>query len=296
MRPAPAKITVTPSDPRATRAAEVRVTAADPSLAQRSGSSVRITPSPAPLAEDSDAIVSPALPEHLLRELGPIEKLRDHEMTVLDLGAQLGLAPEKLDVVEGSSRGVPIPTPPRTKAEQAALRMPLPEQGAKVAELLEEQAEKERERALMSPLQRSETINQHLPAWLRATEGAAKLIPILIAAGVAFTTIAIVTMLFTRGGTGGNDHVTLRFLPVQRASAEPPSLTPPQVRITTDPPGVLVVLDRKILGPTPLTFELPMRADKVGVELTSPYFETWIGEVGREPTGEMLIDAKLKRR
>ncbi|MCK6551806.1 PEGA domain-containing protein, partial [Myxococcota bacterium] len=296
-RPAPAKITVTPSDPRAPRAAEVRVTAADPSLAQRTGSSVKITPSPAPLPDDDRAlIVSPSLPAHLLHELEPIEKLREHEMTVLDLGAQLGLAPEKADVVEGSSRGVQIPAPARTKAEQAALRMPLPEQGAKVAELLEEQAEKERERALLTPLQRSETINQHLPGWLRATEGAAKLIPILIAVGVALATIAIVVTLFSRSGTGGTDHVTLRFLPVQSAGPENPSLAPPQVTITTEPAGVLVVLDRKILGPTPLSFELPMKAEKVGVELTSPYFETWIGEVAREPTGEMRIEAKLKRR
>jgi hypothetical protein len=59
---------------------------------------------------------------------------------------------------------------------------------------------------------------------------------------------------------------------------------------------VLVVLDRKILGATPLTFELPMRAARVGVELTSPYFETFVTEAARSETGEVRVKARLVRK
>lgn len=288
--PKPAVITL--SDPSKRGSGEVRVTAASESVIARV-SAGQLEP----------MLDSPPIPVHMLRELGPVETMREAEMTVLDLAAQLGLAPEPSPADPATEDAARAGLPAPGKSDPAA-RLPAPsptppaleEQGAKVAELLEE--ERPRPGARGGPKMRGETMLEHLPRWLFLTEGAAKLIPVLIGAFVMFSSVAVVIMLFSGSGSGATEHVTLRFLPVTHPSGEAPNpfLAAPIFTIETEPEGVLVVLDRKILGQTPLTFELPMPAERVGIELTSPYYETWVGEALREPTGEMRMRAKLKKR
>ena len=231
-------------------------------------------------------------------------------MTVLDVAAQLGLAPEKLRElgmagVAGPATGAATGAGPVPKAiEMPAALTPLAEQGAKVGEMLADEVEALsghpvfKNQAALRKLHRKETMLEHLPRWLFITEGAAKIIPILLATFVIFATIGALVMVFS--GLKGHDteHVTLRFLAAQPADNAPiDRFAPtPMITIETEPPGLLVVLDRKILGATPLTFELPVHSARVGVELTSPYFETFISEAVKNDAGEMRVRARLVRK
>ena len=50
--------------------------------------------------------------------------------------------------------------------------------------------------------------------------------------------------------------------------------------LETEPPGVLVVYENRILGKTPLDEVLPLAVEgPVGLQLTGPYFKTWLGQV-----------------
>src|SRR5262249_3562920 len=119
------------------------------------------------------------------------------------------------------------------------------------------------------PYRRGETMLEHLPRWLAVTTAGAKVIPVIIGVFVLLATLTIaISILQSRMATGATEHVTLRFLPVNEPTApDNQYATPPTITIETEPAGVLIVLDRKILGPTPLTFESPYRGDRLGIEL-----------------------------
>jgi hypothetical protein len=258
--------------------------------------------------EEAELLHTPQIPAHMLKELGPpIENQRLEEMTVLDVAAQLGLAPERLrEEMAAASAGAPIPNVHSgLKAlPKIADPAPLAEQGARVAEMVKDEVDPLaghpvfKNYAKMKKLDRGETLLQHLPRWLALTDGAAKLMPVLLATFVLFATIGGLVLVFS--GMGGHDqpHVSLKFLASGSVDTAPIDQYAPAQMITleTEPPGVLVVLDRKILGATPLTFELPVRASRVGVELTSPYFETFVTEAVKNESGQVHVKAKLIRK
>ena len=94
------------------------------------------------------------------------------------------------------------------------------------------------------------------------------------------------------------EHVELRFMAIgdSREVTKASSVGTPVI-IETEPPGLLVMFDRKVLGKTPFQAELPLELeDSVVVELTSPYFDRYLGEVKRGPAGDYTIRVDLKRR
>lgn len=135
---------------------------------------------------------------------------------------------------------------------------------------------------------------------MQATASAvSKVIPLLIGVFVIFGVVLVAAVLGTKHrDNGASEHVTVRFLTVQddpNHQDANPNLPAQPVVIETDPP-VYVVQDSKILGTTPLTVESSVHGDRIGVELESPYYETWIGETTRNPTGEVRVHATLVRK
>jgi hypothetical protein len=246
--------------------------------------------------EEAELIRTPHLPSHMLKELGPVVEHRAEEMTVLDVAAALGLSPEKVREETGAlprSASGPKPVPKIIDA-------PLAEQAEKIREMVNKEeplAEHPAFRQLKARrLQRGETVFDHLPRWLNVTESAAKLIPVLLGGFLLFMTIGVLVMVFARGGHD-TEHVSLRFLPAPGPEEAIDQYAPaPMITLETEPEGILVVLDHKILGATPLTFEMPLRTAKVGVELSSPYFETYIAQTEKSVAGEFRVRARLIRK
>lgn len=256
-------------------------------------------------AREAKLLESPRLPAHMLKELGPpIENARQDEMTVLDVAAQLGLAPEKLrDELALAAASAPEPLSARSMPKVSD-PTPLLEQGAVVAEMVKNEVDPLaghpvfKNLAQMRKLQRGETMFEHLPRWLSLTEGAAKMLPVILGVFVLFATIGTLVTVFSGVGGHETEHVSLKFLAagnVETAALDKYAPTP-MITLETEPAGVLVVLDRKILGATPLTFELPVRASRVGLELTSPYFETFVTEAAKNEAGEVRVRARLIRK
>ncbi|MBK8014947.1 MAG: hypothetical protein IPK13_26820 [Deltaproteobacteria bacterium] len=140
---------------------------------------------------------------------------------------------------------------------------------------------------------------ESIRAWTATAHATSKIIPMLLAAFVVLSTIAISIMFFA--GSPKNDlHVRVRFLDI---GGNPSTLelvqgdAPSHLIVETDPPGVLVVFEQTILGRTPCSASLKVKLqDNIGVELEGPYFEPWVGELSRDIAGDFRLTAKLVRK
>lgn len=211
---------------------------------------------------------------HAPSAFGPEEPMRDSERTLLDLAAQLGMAPEPAPSPPPPTRARPSgadpavgPLPPlrMTRARPPALDASAP--GVKIIE----------------------------------GEGLAGLIPIGIAAFVLITAFCVgAWALGWPRGRGTPTHAVIRILPSAEEGAPPaarrPGTNAPLLTVETDPEGVLIVLNGKLIGPTPVTFESPIESGPLTVELASPYFETWVDKASPEVGVGYRIHAKLARK
>lgn len=195
----------------------------------------------------------------------------------------------------------------RTPPSGAQVVLPLPDetggplgaQGVQVTALLNEEAENQAARPGAAGYKAREAPVDHLPRWLAATQNLAKLIPLVLGIFVVLSTVAVGLLMFQGVGSTTTEHVTLRFLPVKLEPGQhkPSPFEPaPSVRIETEPPGLLVILDSKILGTTPLVVQSAVRGERIGVEIQSPYYETWIGEAARRESGDLGLNARLTRK
>ncbi len=130
------------------------------------------------------------------------------------------------------------------------------------------------------------------------TESVSRLIPVVLLLFLVIATGIVAALLLNSGPPGAQEHVELRFVtktgePV-RASATTDST---RISLTTDPPGLLVLHERDVLGKTPLILDLPVRLENpAAIELNSPYFERWATTVSADPSGSYRVQARLVRR
>lgn len=209
------------------------------------------------------------------------------ERTSLDLAAALGMPPER------PAAKKPSPTPPTGVPQPELLRVP--EAGAGPA--LNFQRATPSNGSIRSPAApRAGLRSDQLAGLASATDRISRLIPVVLVILVVLATIAVSLRLFKPEVR--QEHVELRFLALGgTATVTRRSETGTQLIIETDPPGLLVLFDRQVLGKTPFTGSIPLElGPTVAVELSSPYFERWLGEVQRGPAGDYTINVELARR
>jgi hypothetical protein len=201
------------------------------------------------------------------------------ERTALDLAAALGMAPE------------PRSATPRPERRLAEPELRVPDKGAPPPELRVELLE------LREPAKKRDGLRaEQLATLARSTGLLAKLLPVAMGILVLLATVALSLSLLRREER--QEHVELRFLAIgdDHAVATHSEVGTP-VNIETEPPGLLVMFNRQVLGKTPFNGRIPVELeDKVAVELSSPYFERWLGEVRRGPAGDYTITVDLTRR
>lgn len=200
------------------------------------------------------------------------------ERTALDLAAALGMAPEPA-----------APRPEPVRPQEPELRVPeraTPSVEPRGSPLdLREQ-----------PKRREGLRSDQLASLASSTSNIAKIIPVILGMFVLLATVMVTVSLMKREER--QEHVELRFMAIgdSREVTKASSVGTPVI-IETEPPGLLVMFDRKVLGKTPFQAELPLELeDSVVVELTSPYFDRYLGEVKRGPAGDYTIRVDLKRR
>lgn len=205
------------------------------------------------------------------------------ERTALDLAAALGMAPEPVAPKRATPSG----------AAHEAEQLRVPEQGAPLALGLDSAAPSAAKRgARPAEGMRSDQI----AGLAQATDRVSRLIPVVLAILLVLATIGISIRMFQPEER--QEHVELRFLALgNRGAVTKISDTGTPVIIETDPPGLLVLFDRQVLGKTPYSGTVPLDLnDTVAIELSSPYFERWLGEVKQGPAGDYTINVRLARR
>jgi hypothetical protein len=187
----------------------------------------------------------------------------------------------------------------RIKAER--LNRASPDDFAKDAETVDERAPPRRsawgEEAPRKAFKRGETIFAYLPRSLAVTDSAAKTLPVIIAVAVLlFTVLLGVKMISSLVERSDNDFVSVTLKPLGEPVPISSGATLPMVTLETEPAGIVIVLDRKVLGPTPLTFEAPIYAERIELLLTSPQYEPFKVELWKSEFGEFRAQAKLVRK
>jgi hypothetical protein len=149
-----------------------------------------------------------------------------------------------------------------------------------------------------APVRTADLMLTHdLVAATHTTAAASKLIPILVLVLTTILTLYGVSA-FLFSGPVHRQHVSLRFVAAeanQPAFQAPlPGDTPRRLVIETVPPGIFVLYGQDVLGQTPLTTNLNLRfSPDTGVELTSPFFETWIGFLEQDNEETYTMKAEL---
>jgi hypothetical protein len=226
------------------------------------------------------------------------------EQTMLDVAAQVGLAPEvekkpSLDedtfdevaeAVKEAARDVPEPQ--KEEAPKLPLPTPIPE-----IDLLPF-VEEEQAKAKRSP--REGAHSQDIRRYAASADVTARLIPIILGVFVIVSTLYGMVAIIQSMATKTDEHVELRFLatlngtPSEMITRQGAKMT--RIYIETTPPELIVLHNRAILGKTPITVDLPIElSEEIGVELSSPYYETWISQVKRE-SDEYRIRAELTKK
>lgn len=170
---------------------------------------------------------------------------------------------------------------------------PEPKKEAPKKEPKKKKKEAERERA-SAP--REGASNDELAGAVVTTDAVARMIPIVLMAFTVLAAIFVSIKLFSKDGPNPT-HVQLRFLPIgkQEGPLVKPSMKPSRFEFETVPPGLLVLYNNEVLGRTPFTADLPIElAPSVAAEVSSPYYEAWVGELVKGTLGEYKISAVLK--
>jgi hypothetical protein len=264
-------------------------------------------------ASPDPLLANPSLPKQAIEEIKRTPT--NDEVTDLDLAAKLGLAPQLAKPPPGKADDAKDTDPPPMEPSRSgpgARMVPVPTKGSTsdlprglpvaldsskmVKQITDDLTRQKRAKQAMA-LARGERSTDDIPRFVQMAETSSKIIPVMIAAFVVFAITMTFVAFFSGSGVTATQHIELRFLPIKDVEPNPYEV-PPTITIETEPPGILVILDRRIIGATPITFESPQRGEQIGIELESPYFERWIGEAKRSPTGEMKFVAKLikKRR
>lgn len=200
--------------------------------------------------------------------------------TLLDVAAQAGVAPEPADDADTNEAEAAVEEKPK---------LPLPEEDPQNVGLgLEALLEEDRE---VRKRPREKVGTEDIRRLAAVSSATAKVIPLVMGIFVVVATLIIGLKLFRASGPPKTQHVELRFLTTHRGkqtqvftSEGAPTA---RVSIETTPADVLVVHNRQILGKTPITVDLPIDLGKeIGVELSGPYYETWISQVPRDATTE----------
>ncbi len=239
-------------------------------------------------------LVEPSLPESARnapqsarpRSLAMPSGSAQAEDTDYDLAALLGIPPDELESrasVQNVHVEEPLPLLPMEALLEAPLEVPT--------------------KARQTPKKKKPPSERFGASQLRrlveVTETTSKIIPIIIASFVLLATILISVALLSRHRDARQQHVEIRFLsmkgPNHPAAVEGTERS--TLRLETVPPGVLVLLDRRLLGKTPLEVELPfLLDDPVGIELSGPYYELWVTETHRGEDGLYQVLATLRKK
>ncbi|MEQ8272020.1 MAG: hypothetical protein RMA76_15305 [Deltaproteobacteria bacterium] len=226
---------------------------------------------------------------------------RSGSETMLDLAAQLGMAPS------ASKPNTPADPSSEPRIVKETMEIPhSPNDEIDLMPFLDDEGKPGKSKDAKKPgpvvqqkSRPSEGANaDDIHRLVAHTDAAARAIPVALAAFVIIGTITALAMLFTSGDKKQR-HVEMRFFSLAGPAAAPmrPSNTPTRVNVDTLPEGVFVLFGQDILGKTPLAIDLPYTLDdRVAVELKSPYFERWVGEIQRDPTGEYRIFVELQRK
>jgi hypothetical protein len=202
------------------------------------------------------------------------------EQTAIDIASALGIAPEP-------SNSAPVPKPSRSNAEDPPLHVP--DAGPEPFLALNRPTEKAGPHARPS----EGLSGEQLGGLAEGTERIARLLPVVLMILLVLSTIAVSVRLFKPEAR--QEHLELRFLALGQGKAfNSQTDLATTIVVDTEPPGILVLYDRDILGKTPFTAMVPVELENnVVVELSGPYFEKWIAEVKRGPAGDYTIKVNL---
>lgn len=205
------------------------------------------------------------------------------EKTDLDIAAALGMAP--IPAAGPAPTPVVLPAPP-------SIAEP------KLADVLKEVAEeKKAKRKVGAP--REGVGGEDLHRVAATTDSLARIIPVLLMVGLLLGAIAVGVRMLRRNDTQQATHVELRFLPLGRGAGNVvrPAEAPTRFAIETTPPDLLVLYRGEVLGRTPFVVDLPLTLSGPAVaEVSSPYYEAWVGELQPESGGDYKISAVLRPR
>lgn len=205
------------------------------------------------------------------------------EKTDLDIAAALGMAP-----LPANNAPMPVLAPP-----------PPPNNEPKLADVLREVAEEKKGKKKSVGAYREGAQAEDLQRAAATSDSLARIIPVILMVFLLLGAIAV-SVRMLRSGEGRNQtHVELRILPIGKGSG--PVLRPSEqltrLNIDTAPPGLLVLYKGEVLGRTPFSVDLPIELlGPAAAEVSSPYYEPWVGEWVPEAKGEFKILATLRPR
>jgi hypothetical protein len=169
----------------------------------------------------------------------------------------------------------------------------------KLADVLREVAEEKKGKKKIVGAYREGAQAEDLQRVAATSDSLARIIPVLLMMFLVLGAIAVSVRMF-RGGEGHNQtHVELRILPIGKSAGLVlrPSEQLTRLNIDTVPPGLLVLYKGEVLGRTPFSVDLPIELlGPAAAEVSSPYYEPWIGEWVPEAKGEFKILATLRPR
>ncbi len=217
---------------------------------------------------------------------------------MLDVAAAMGMAPEGVRAPETARVSEEDTFDEEKEQQQPRLALPAAEPDLELD--LSPFVEEERSKVRRSP--REGMGGGEIGRIANAAATTSKLIPVSLGVFVIVATMYVMISLFHSTVQTREEHVELRFLatlngkPTQVVTQE--GAKSARIYIETVPSDLLVIHNREILGKTPLTIDLPIAlGDEIGVELSGPYYETWVSQVRREPTSdEYRIHAELTKK
>lgn len=161
----------------------------------------------------------------------------------------------------------------------------------------EEPKKKKKEKTAKVSAPREGASNEELANAVVTGDAVARAIPLVLMAFTVLAAIAVSVKLFSKDTGPNQTHVQLRFLPIgkQEGPLVKPSMKPSRFEFDTVPPGLLVLYENEVLGRTPFSADLQIElSPSVAAEISSPYYEAWVGELQKGTMGEYKIYALLK--
>lgn len=226
---------------------------------------------------------APAAAARPTPEPARIKFTEEVEKTDLDIAAALGMAP-----LPAPNLPLPVLAPP-----------PPPNHEPKLADVLREVAEEKKGKKKSVGAYREGPQAEDLQRAAATSDSLARIIPVLLMVFLVLGAIAVSVRMLRSGESGNQTHVELRILPIGKGAAPVlrPSEQSTRLNIDTIPPGLLVLYKGEVLGRTPFSVDLPIELlGPAAAEVSSPYYEPWVGEWVPEAKGEFKILATLRPR